>query len=101
MSERIIDKLWTLSMDEIEAERKWIERQVVEMGDGNIKSLAMTAATERKKAITPLSGYHVGAALLGESKRVFSRSNMEVRVRPLGAGYAYHAEGSSMRKTFY
>jgi cytidine deaminase len=51
---------------------------MVKISNERAKELAVIARESRKKAHVPFSGFHVGAALLTRSDKIFSGCNIEI-----------------------
>jgi cytidine deaminase len=74
----LTNKVWTPSPKEIAAQKKWIKKQIKDIGETRLFKLAKTAAEIRKLAYQPYSKYSVGAAILGVSGNIYSSCNAEV-----------------------
>lgn len=86
--------IWMPSEADLIAERKFIEAELEDLGEGVIHQLIKTAIKFRSKAYTPYSHYNVGAALLTTSGEIVGGSNSE------SAAYSptNHAEGTAIAK---
>ncbi len=82
---------WTKQYDK---ERAWLENQITDIGDAVVKKLIREATKVRDNAYTPYSKYHVGAAILTASGRIYSSCNAEV----VSWSESDHAEQSTVTK---
>lgn len=90
----MIDRIWTPSAADLAKERKFIETETREIGEGGIIKLLSVAMEYRDRAYTPYSNYHVGASILTVDGKTFGGCNNEyVAYSPTD-----HAEGTAITK---
>lgn len=78
MSNKKVVRIWTLTPEVIEKERKWIESKASVIGVKKLQYLAKLASKARKVSYSPYSKYKVGAAVLTASGLEVSGQNIEV-----------------------
>jgi cytidine deaminase len=69
--------IWTVTTEDMQQERVWIEKQIQELGLQAIENLAKQAAAARANSYAPYSNYHVGVALLTASGTTYTGVNAE------------------------
>ncbi len=70
--------IWVPGDEEVRQQRRWIEKQVADIGSAALKELGNAAATARTRASARYTGHQVGAALLTSSGSAFTGFNHEV-----------------------
>ncbi len=69
--------IWIPSVEDFMKEAKWIERQVLEIGQDRLQDLANSAKDISIHSYAPYSKYHVGAAILTVSGKIYVGVNAE------------------------
>ncbi len=69
--------IWIPSVEDFMSEAKWIERQILEIGHNQLEDLAKKAHDIAVHSYAPYSKYHVGAAVLSISKKIYVGTNAE------------------------
>lgn len=92
MLERILERTWTPTPEDLITERAYIRNQIKEIGAPAIQKMVSIAADFRNRAYAPYSNYHVGAALLTTGQEIYGGANAE------GVNYSTttHAEGNAI-----
>jgi len=83
---------WTLSAQDLETEKLWINSEIERIGQGSLEKLAQAATSQRQRAYVPYSHYQVGVAIFTKSGKTYLGNNVE------RAGYSEtdHAEESAI-----
>jgi cytidine deaminase len=90
----MLDRSWTPSPADLAKERKFIEKEIREIGENDIRKLVDVAIEFRKNSYAPYSNYNVGAGLLTTNGKTFGGCNNEyVAYSPTD-----HAEGVAIAK---
>ncbi len=87
MKTEVLQTIWVISPEEVEAEREWITQQVLEIGDDTVMEMGEIAVKKAGSAYKEYSGYPVGAAVLCDSGEMYGSFNAEVVVWD-GSGHA-------------
>lgn len=89
MHEKIFDKVWTPTRNDIIEEKRFIYDQIEQIGVEALSEVIGMATTYRENAYAPYSHYKVGAAILSENGDIYGGANSE------GVNYSTtnHAEG--------
>lgn len=78
MSSKTDDLIWLPDSGDVDKEKKWIEKEIKNIGVRKLKTLAKRASLARDNAHTPYSKYNVGGAVLTESGKITEGQNIEV-----------------------
>lgn len=90
----MLDRSWTPSPADMARERKFIETEIRETGENELRKLVEVAIEFRKNSYAPYSNYNVGASLLTTDGKTFGGCNNEyVAYSPTD-----HAEGTAITK---
>lgn len=78
LKQKLLDSVYLPTAKDLEAERRYILKKLEKIPEAKIKKAIQSARRARKRAYIPYSHYHVGAAIITTSGKIYDGQNSEV-----------------------